>query len=299
MYQTMEIYTGGKKQFPQRFLLNSYRIFDESVSDIKQDQRPLSHIALCKQPQQHPRSPDRNNMPHPYYAKFLRDNVRFLKEPIHFMDTAEWWPSGQQSLSIDKPPYDRKTTQRSDFQNLAYCKPQKRHDCNPHKTPVHGIAPLVSPKPREKLPKLLLEHVSFKHHYDSRLTPSEPIPGKRHGAFVWTEIKTESQPRVPQGTRPFLNATGSHSLRQAQTEKGNSVESSVTSPNLCEHGSQQMFNSETRLSKTDFRDSAKTYPTIPDGEQSGSSRPTRRNTLIPISEFLASQPSVNRKHKAQ
>ncbi|CAJ0937487.1 unnamed protein product [Ranitomeya imitator] len=63
-----------------------------------------------------------------------------------------------------------------------------------------------------RLPKLLLEEISFLHQYDSRLTPNEPIRGKRHGGFVWREIKTESGSAVPQGTGLFLNATGSHAL---------------------------------------------------------------------------------------
>ncbi|MEE6474301.1 hypothetical protein FKM82_010340 [Ascaphus truei] len=273
------------------------------MTDVTLEDLKLSYPSIFKKTEKplHPRrSPNCNNTPHPYYATFIPSNVRFLNEPIHHMETEntkltqmEWWPRGEQSLSLHRPPYDRLTTQRKDFQSLVYsAHPQTRHGCNPHKFPLHGIVPLASPRGRTRCPKLLQEQVSFLHNYDSRLTPSEPIRGKRHGAFVWTEIKTESGPVVPQGTKLFLNATGSHSLEQPQTEKGNSVESSMTSPILC---SQQMFNSEMNLSKTDLREAAKTYPRIPARElnSSGSSQTTKRKTLIPIGELLSSQQSVN------
>lgn len=43
---------------------------------------------------------------------------------------------------------------------------------------VHFIAPLASPRGRNRLPKLFQEGISFIHQYDSRLTPNEPIRGK-------------------------------------------------------------------------------------------------------------------------
>ncbi|KAM8947895.1 ciliary microtubule inner protein 6 [Pelodytes ibericus] len=278
MYQTMEIYMARKKKVQHHFLSNTYRLFDENICDVRYKEGCPSQATMVKKPEkslQHPRSPYRNNMPHPYYARFLRDNVRFIKDPISLMETAdtkhcqaEWWPRSKESTFIHRPSYDRKTTQKNEFPAMVYSSPQTRHGCNPHKTPLHGIVPLASPRDRTKFPKLLQEEMSFTHQYNARLTPNEPIRGKRHGVFVWKEIKTEHKPMVPQGTQLFLNATGSHSLQQPQTEKGSSVESSMTSPNICMHSSQQMFHSETYLSKTDCREAAKTYPRIPSGKLS-------------------------------
>ncbi|XP_056419359.1 uncharacterized protein C2orf73 homolog [Hyla sarda] len=222
MYQTMEIFMARKKRVSDRPLPNTYRIFDENVFNVSLDQSALSPPVLFKKsehPPPHPRSPHRNNMPHPYHARVIRDNVRFLNEPIAYMLTsnsrhkqAEWWPSHEESRNLHNPLYDRMTTQRSDFMPFTYSSPQTRHGCNPHKSPLHGIVPLATPRGRNRLPKLLQEEISFLHQYDSRLTPNEPIRGKRHGGFVWREIKTESGSAVPQGTRLFLNATGSHAL---------------------------------------------------------------------------------------
>ncbi|KAM4695314.1 ciliary microtubule inner protein 6 isoform 2-T2 [Discoglossus pictus] len=231
---------------------------------------------------------------------FLSDSVKYLSEPICHVETAdtihkqmEWWPNGEQPVSRHKPLYDRLTTQRSDYQSLVFCNHPTRHGSNPHMYPMCGIVPLASPKGRTRLPKLLQEEISYIHKYDSRLTPNEPIRGKRHGAFVWREIKTDSGPVVPQGTKRFLNATGSHSLEQPQTGKGNSVESSMTSPKLCVHSSQQMFNSESHLSKTDLREAAKTYARNTAREQSspGGSQTAKSQSLVPIGELVSSRPT--------
>ncbi|XP_069811118.1 uncharacterized protein C2orf73 homolog isoform X2 [Dendropsophus ebraccatus] len=184
----MEIYMARKKRVPERGLPNTYRIFDENVFDVSLDPSKISPPLPFKKsahPPPHPRSPNRNNMPHPYHARFIRDNVRFLNEPIAYMLTsgtrhkqAEWWPKYEENINLHRPSYDRMTTQRSDFSPLTYSSPQTRHGCNPHKSPLRGIVPLASPRGRNRLPKLLQEEISFLHQYDSRLTPNEPIRGK-------------------------------------------------------------------------------------------------------------------------
>lgn len=211
-----------KKRVQDRVSPNTYRLFNENVFDVSLDQSNIIPPVLFKKSDNtppHPRSPNRNNMPHPYHARFIRDNVRILNEPITYMSTsstkhkqAEWWPSLKENEYLHKPSYDLKTTQRSDFNRMSYSSAQTRHGCNPHKSPLCGIVPLATPRGRNRLPKLLQEEISFLHQYDSRLTPNEPIRGKRHGGFVWKEIKTESASAVPQGTRLFPNATGSHAL---------------------------------------------------------------------------------------
>ncbi|KAG9484284.1 hypothetical protein GDO78_009936 [Eleutherodactylus coqui] len=207
MYQTMEIYMARKKRVPDRVLPNTYRIFHEDLLDVSLDQSKISPpvlFAKSDNPPPHPRSPNRNNMPHPYHARFIRGNVRSLNEPITYMLTsnakhkqAEWWPSHEEIVHLYKPSYDLMTSQRSDFSHKTYSSPQTRHGSNPHRSPLRGIVPVATPRGRNRLPKLLQEEISFLHQYDSRLTPNEPIRGKRHGAFVWREIKTESGSAVP------------------------------------------------------------------------------------------------------
>ncbi|KAG8443696.1 hypothetical protein GDO86_009028 [Hymenochirus boettgeri] len=211
----------------------------------------------------------------------------------------EWWPRSEQTVDLCRPPYDTKTTQRCDFQKTSNSTPyQTRYGAKPFKSPVHGIVPLASPKTKTHLPKLLLEQISFLHKYDARTTPSEPIRGKRHGAFVWTEIKTESRPAVPQGTRLFPSPTGSRSLDRPQAERGNSVERNMTSSS-----SQQMFNSQTHLSKPDPGEGAKTFPsaaqtypsaaqTYPSADQTGQkNRTNQANSLHSVEPKTSVQPS--------
>ncbi|XP_019363626.1 PREDICTED: uncharacterized protein C2orf73 homolog isoform X1 [Gavialis gangeticus] len=239
-----------------------------------------------------PCSPERRNHPYPRYAKVIDCDVRFLNEPIVYMETKNtmkkedhWWPTGKSHIQHYNPSYDRQTTQRTDFQNPACkltCPP--KYICKI--PPSCGIVPLANPKPPESLPKILQEQISFNHQYNSRVTPNEPIRGKRHGAFVWTEIKPESGPIVPKGTEVFQSARGSRSLGQPKTEKGNSVESRMTSPSYCLQNSRGPLGSETRLSKPDVRAAAKACPSIPArGRRSSSiSQTTEVNVIHPARE---------------
>ncbi|XP_029449303.1 uncharacterized protein C2orf73 homolog isoform X3 [Rhinatrema bivittatum] len=232
-----------------------------------------------KEPPQHPRSPNRHNVPHPYYAKFIENDSRFFNEPICHMETANtmseqalWWAKDIPSTMPYMAPYDTQTTQRRDYQETpSIMSSITRHSMNPNKFPVCGIAPLAVPKTKSTLPKILQEQISFQHQYDSRTSPNEPIRGKRHGAFVWTEIKPVSGPMAPKGIKVFLSAVGSRPPEQPKNEKGSLVEGCVTSPNLCLQNSQQMFDSESHLSKTDLGEAAKIYPRIPAGGQNSSS----------------------------
>nr|XP_033791619.1 uncharacterized protein C2orf73 homolog isoform X2 [Geotrypetes seraphini] len=260
---------------------NTFRIFHAKVSDVNLGMEwygPL-HPWEIKEPSVHPKSPNRHNVPHPYYAKFIENNSRYFNEPVCHMKTADtmneqgvWWTCDLPKSAPYFSPYDMQSTQRSDFQELAcITSPASRHSMNPNKFPVHGIVPLVVPKTKSTVPKILQEQISFQHELDCRKSPSEPIRGKHHGSFVWTEIKPVSEPITPKGIKALLSATGSHPPEQPKTGKGNSVKSRMTSPSLCVQHSQQMCDSESHLSKTDFREAAKAYPRIPASGQSSSS----------------------------
>lgn len=85
--------------------------------------------------------------------------------------------------------------------------------------PSCGIVPLASPDASAELQKNFIECISFIHKYDARKTPNEPILGKRHGAFVHTEIKPGSRPTIPKGTEVLLNAPGSCSSEQPKKNR--------------------------------------------------------------------------------
>ncbi|XP_054332341.1 uncharacterized protein C2orf73 homolog isoform X2 [Pongo pygmaeus] len=141
-----------------------------------------------------------------YYAKFINTNARTYNEPVPYIDPkkgpeiqGDWWSHGKALEPVFLPPYDSKSTQRSDFQKpscplvlpVKHSKTQK---------PSCGIVPLASPGTSAELQNNFIEYISFTHQYDARKTPNEPLQGKRHGAFVQREIKPGSRPTVPKGT---------------------------------------------------------------------------------------------------
>ncbi|XP_036119195.1 uncharacterized protein C2orf73 homolog [Molossus molossus] len=206
-----------------------------------------------------------------YYAKFINTNARTFNEPVPYIDSkkdsenqGDWWSHGKGPEHHFQPPYDTKSTQRSDFQKptcplvlpVKHSKLQK---------PSCGIVPLASPDASADLQKDFIECISFIHQYDARKTPNEPIRGKRHGVFIQTERKPESRPRAPQGTEVLLNTPGSRSSEQSKkTEKGNSAENKMISPGLCRQNSQELLETKTLLSETDVREAAKACPRSPE-----------------------------------
>ncbi|XP_021563187.1 uncharacterized protein C2orf73 homolog [Carlito syrichta] len=209
-----------------------------------------------------------------YYAKFINTNGRTCNEPVPYIDPkkgpekqGDWWSHGKAPEPAFLPPYDTKSTQRSDFQKptcplvlpVKHSRMQKA-SC--------GIVPLAFPDVSAKFQNNFIEHISFMHQYDARKTPNEPIWGKRHGAFVQREIKPGSRPTVPEGTEVLLNAPGSCSSQQPKkTEKGNSVETRMISSGLYQQNSQELLDTKTRLSETDVKEAAKVCPRSPESRE--------------------------------
>ncbi|XP_074844607.1 ciliary microtubule inner protein 6 [Carettochelys insculpta] len=269
-----------RKKVPPYGLPNTYRIFNIDTPEVSLRIEKVNGECMPKMSKnsfQHSNLPEWRNNPQPRYAKLINTNVRLLNEPICYMETEDtmakqhhWWPNGEPCVYRYSPPYDRQSTQRNDFRKptCALSSPTKYSS---KLQPSCGIVPLATPRTSTCLPKILQERTSFIHQYNARKSPNEPIRGKRHGAFVWTEIKPVSGPMVPKGTEVFLSARGSCSLEQPKTEKGNSVESQMTSPSFCLKNSQETLDCETHLSKPDVREAAKAYPRIPVRGQKSSS----------------------------
>ncbi|XP_063774716.1 uncharacterized protein C2orf73 homolog [Pseudophryne corroboree] len=201
MFPTIDVLRIQRKR-PPLFSSDPYSLYKENAvkASLYENKQGLPGPSMIyDKPPQHPRTPNRNNMPHPINIKFIENNVRFLNKPIAFVSTAstkykqsEWWPTEQSSVSLHKPPYDLMTTQRTDFYEQPYCGRQTRHGNNPSSPPPQGIVPLASPKGQDRLPKLFQEQISFTHQYNSRVTPNEPIRGKRHGCFLLREINNSA-----------------------------------------------------------------------------------------------------------
>ncbi|KAM5253016.1 ciliary microtubule inner protein 6 [Hipposideros larvatus] len=245
-----------------------HKIEDAGIVYVTEKKEELKHEKEVGKSIQHSKPFVRRGRVH--YAKFINTNTRTLNEPVPYIEPKKepekqggWWSHGKGVEHPFQPPYDTKSTQRSDFQKptcplvlpVKHSKLQK---------PSCGIVPLASPDASAELQRNFIERISFIHQYDARKTPNLPIRGKRHGAFVQTEIKPGSRPIVPQGTEVLLNASGSCSSEQSKkTEKGSSAESQMISPSPCQQNSQELLETKPHLSETDVREAAKACPRSP------------------------------------
>ncbi|KAM4867298.1 LOW QUALITY PROTEIN: ciliary microtubule inner protein 6 [Thomomys bottae] len=181
---------------------------------------------------------------------------------------SDWWPCVESSRHGIQPPYNPQSIQRTDFQKPTQPFFPVRH--SRIQKPSFGIVPLVCEDSTE-LQNNFRERISFIHQYDSRKTPNEPLRGKRHGAFVLSELKPRRE-IVPKGTKVLLSTWGSWSSKMAQTTKnGNSAASRMTSAGLCRLNSQELWKTKTHLSEqTADRDSQDIPPeAIGKGEDRG------------------------------
>ncbi|XP_027478850.1 uncharacterized protein C2orf73 homolog isoform X1 [Zalophus californianus] len=237
----------------------------EKKEEIKHDKKPgksIQHSKPCV---------GRGRV---YYAKFIHTNARTFNEPVPYIDPkkgpekqGDWWSHGKRLEHPFQPSYDTKSTQRSDFQKPAcpLVLPVKHSKLQ---KPSCGIVPLASPDASAELQKNFIQHISFLHQYDARKNPNEPIWGKRHGAFVQTEIKPGSRPIVPTGIAVLRNAPRSCSSEVSKkTEKGNSAEGKMISPGLCRQNSPELSDTETPLAETDVREAAKACPRSPERKE--------------------------------
>uniref|UniRef100_A0A4W5P8D2 Uncharacterized protein n=1 Tax=Hucho hucho TaxID=62062 RepID=A0A4W5P8D2_9TELE len=209
MYQCAEICLPRKKKVRESFHSNTYRIFDEKIPDrLDPDKVYKVHSYAKRDPKEHDQLKI-HNTPQMYNAKFIRTNVRFMNAPISHMETestlaeqCHWWPNTSYHDVSTQAPYRKDSTQRQDYQAIQQTHALVRHGRNNNRVPASGIVPMLS---SIGSPKVLLEHMSFIHQYDSRKLQDQPYQGRRHGALVWSE----AGPWSPGGESTYLNAEGS------------------------------------------------------------------------------------------
>lgn len=144
-----------------------------------------------------------NNKPHPTNVTFLRQNPRFICEPICYVKTTvdspvaypAWWSdeSPEKPAKVPKRSFD--STSRTDYRP-----PPFHHDrITPYSsnlamqvTPA-GIIPQGAHKSGAKTSRVV-EKISYEHQFNSRLDPSHPIRGRRHGSFIWKVITDVGKP---------------------------------------------------------------------------------------------------------
>lgn len=143
------------------------------------------------------------NKPHPTNVTFLRQNPRFICEPICYVKTSmkppviypSWWPDEVPEQQTKVPERSSDSTSRTDYppppiphdqitrysSNLAMqVTPAGIFHQGPHKSGVH------TPK--------IVEKISYEHQFNSRLDPSHPVRGRRHGSFIWKVISDVGRP---------------------------------------------------------------------------------------------------------
>ncbi|XP_013921927.1 PREDICTED: uncharacterized protein C2orf73 homolog [Thamnophis sirtalis] len=206
----------------------------------------------------------RNN-PQPQHAKLLRMHTKFINEPVLYMETEDtktkqshWWPTFEPTVQRPKPPYDKQSTHRNDFQkpNCILSRPLK----HPSKLqPSKGIVPLASPQLPSRLPRIFQEQLTFKCNYDARATPCIPYQGKKQGTIILTEKKTDKIMPSIQG--PDL-------LEDLKSEKGTPVQNGITSVHVDSFDAQKTSpHSDADLSKPAINLETKDDPRTPEMDQ--------------------------------
>ncbi|XP_062981446.1 uncharacterized protein C2orf73 homolog [Elgaria multicarinata webbii] len=292
---------------PPRQLPDTFRIFNTGFPERNNILVKIQDKCTPNK-QQHPRILEWRNNPQPIHAKCIKTNPKFLNEPILYMDTEDtktkqdrWWPSIEPFVQRPLPPYDKQSTQRHDFQKPS-CRLSRPIKYSSKLQPSRGIVPLASPQPCPSLPRIFQEQLTFKHYYDSRVTPCVPYQGKKHGSFVWTEIKPARGTTVPEGTEGLPCTQGSGFLEQSKPGKGNSVENGMTSACLQLPGSQETVpDSDTYLSKPGLSVGAEADPRAPEkGQESPEiSQTDKMDASPPLEERPSSPPKKGALDKPQ
>lgn len=200
MHQTLEIYMARKKRVPDFYNPDSYRVFDDSVTDVSLGDSRLNKTYVERKkepPPPHPRDPHRRHCPQPYYSRFLTANARTLNEPVSVMHSDDeplhWWPTSTASDDVTTlPPVTKNTTQRSDYIDHSPIKRKLQHAKNIVSS-AKGILPVNPYKTKDDPGEHLLEKVSFYHMYNSRAKELMQRKGKLHGCFVWDRVVKDSK----------------------------------------------------------------------------------------------------------
>ncbi|XP_076879629.1 ciliary microtubule inner protein 6-like isoform X2 [Brachyhypopomus gauderio] len=187
MYPRAEISLPRKKRVRESYRSNTYRIFDEKVPDrLNPDQFYRDHKYETRD-RRETELLKTHNIPQPYNARFIRTNVRFLNEPVAYMETEDtmaeqfkWWSAVPVKELHRKTVYSKDSTQRRDYQpitNTTVTRVLEGRD----RPPATGIVPTLN-LPGQ--PVDLEEHMSFIHQYDSRRVHDQPYQGRVRACFV-------------------------------------------------------------------------------------------------------------------
>ncbi|EDO36961.1 predicted protein [Nematostella vectensis] len=186
------------------------RVFADFQADNKQEDTSY-HTQFIRHnvppAPQRTNSANRKNKPQPTAVTFLRQNPRFICEPICHVDTSinteelthPWWPNESVERPVTQPHYTFDSTSRDDYRDTSsYIKQHKgysryNYDSTSNSKPTVGLVPGCSTTASNPS---VIEKISYEHQYNARLDPNHPIRGKRHGCFVWkvsTPVKSSGR----------------------------------------------------------------------------------------------------------
>ncbi|XP_029139517.1 uncharacterized protein C2orf73 homolog [Protobothrops mucrosquamatus] len=268
MNRMIETRFSQRKRAPLYQYPDTFRIFNLQVPERN---NILDKIERTPKKQERYLLEWRNN-PQPQHAKLLRMHTKFINEPVLYMETEDtktkqshWWPTFEPTVEGPKPPYDKQSTHRNDFQkpNCILSRPVK----HPSKLqPSYGIVPLASPQLPSHLPRIFQEQLTFKCNYNARETPCIPYQGKKQGTIVLTEKKTDGK------IMPSIQ--GSDLLEDLKSEKGAPVKNGVTSAHVDSLDAQKISpHSDAHLSKSAMNLETKADHRTPEMDQESSELP--------------------------
>ncbi|CAF1002991.1 unnamed protein product [Adineta ricciae] len=211
-----------KKEVPEKFNPNSYRILHEDIPEHDSIPAWYGHthpLPLYTEP--HPdqlpaqASEARNNPHAARKVDMVFTNASTFNAPFGIIKTdnvkreeLRWWdwspPKGDVYGPGVRTQDDWKRIQESSYRNAyatagvvgSYAKKNSRYSSNPPHMRTVGIVPITDYKPDnlQSVNQKLTEAVSFEQQYDSRSATNYPLRGKRHGAFIIREQKSDEKP---------------------------------------------------------------------------------------------------------
>lgn len=226
LWTSRPVYLSTKKKVDNAYTPNSYRIFQDEITDknvINSSKSKIlspikntngSHLSLGNNKPEnywggdqkikdlglqsipgfipsHPKEPTRRNCPHPPSAQFLRSNVAMLNDAIPSIRTNNIDNNNQKWWQHQSHGDGLQNHRKTSIENL------RKSKLDFTKLPEISAKRQLSKPPTSDWilkhntldDRRFRERISYRHGYNRRYSRHEPIRGKLPGNFVWEELK--------------------------------------------------------------------------------------------------------------
>ncbi|CAF0869619.1 unnamed protein product [Adineta steineri] len=211
-----------KKEVPEKFNPNSYRIISEKIPEhenipfwygnshpapLYTEPNPTQLPAQVSEPRNNPHAARKVDMVYTNASSF---NAPFgiIKTDNVKNEEGNWWdwspPKSETYGPRVKTQDEWKKIQESSYRNAfttagemgSYATKKTRYSSNPLHIRTVGVVPITDLKPEnlQKINQQLVEGISYEQQYNSRSDTNYPVRGRRHGAFIIKEQKSEVKP---------------------------------------------------------------------------------------------------------